>query len=58
MTCYPSENVLAQNGKDGEYLNIMPLSIQSDGSAQTGQTGANDDDFQWHMGKSSDIQNL
>lgn len=41
-----------------EYLNIMPLSIQGDGSAQTGQTGANDDNFQWHIGKLSDIQTL
>ena len=41
-----------------EYLNIMPLSIQGDGNAQTGQTGANDDNFQWHIGESSDIQKL
>lgn len=55
---YLLENLLPQNRKHMEYLNIMPLSIQGDGNAQTGQTGANDDNFQWHIGESSDIQKL
>jgi len=41
-----------------EYLNIMSLPIQGNGSAQTGQTGTNNDDLQWHIGESSNIQKL
>ena len=55
---YLLENLLSQNRKHMEYLNIMPLSIQGDGSAQTGQTGANDDNSQWHIGESSGIRKL